>query len=84
MNIICNALNNIAPDADEAIIVQGTKMTETIEEICTALKEIPASIVNSVSEISLQAQTVHDQLQDSENTYAHNIVASYDGVQSVN
>jgi hypothetical protein len=76
MNNICNALNNVAPDADEAVIIQGTKMTDTIEDICTAVKSLPTSLSDSLSEVYNQAVSAHNSIQAEANAQAKSAVWS--------
>lgn len=83
MNNICNALNNVAPDADEAVIIQGTKMTDTIEEICTTLKSLPSTLSDSLTEIYTQSVSVHDSKQEDENSIAYTKAASTENVAKV-
>ena len=83
MQTISSALNNIAPEADEAVIVQGTKMTGVIEEICTALSSISGSITDSISSMYTEAVRAHDEIQNRLNDQAYNAVAGSSGVVSV-
>ena len=80
---IIGALNSVAPDADDAVIVQGTKMTGVIEEVCSALETIPGSVLDSVSSYYDEAVKIHDKYQIEYNTQAKNQVSSHEGVVRV-
>lgn len=83
INNICKALNNVAPDADEAVIVQGTKVTGTIEEVCSAIKSLPSSITDNISSMYTEAIAAHDNLQTQANDGAYNQVRNTADVVSV-
>ena len=83
MGLIVSALNSITDDASEAVIVQGTKMTSTIEEVVEALGKIPESITDSISSLYTEAVSVHDQLQTTANDNAYNSMRNTAGVTSV-
>lgn len=80
---IIGALNNVAPDADEAVIVQGTKMTGVIEEVCSALESIPGSVGDSLSSIYDESVKIHDKYQVEYNSQAESAVRSTEGVVRV-
>lgn len=82
MQSIVTALNNVEPEASEAVIVQGTKMTETINQTCEALKEIPAGIADAIEKMYTLSEQAHDRLQNEANDMAYN-AAMIDGVVSV-
>lgn len=69
---IANAMSQLTDDANDAIIVQGTKMTATFEEVITGIKTIPGQIGDSLSEIKSIAQQKHDELQNEFNDAARN------------
>lgn len=83
INKISRALTNVAPDADEAVIVQGTKITGTIEEVCTSIKSLPGTITDSVSSMYTEAISAHDKLQTQANDGAYNQVRNTPNVVSV-
>lgn len=83
MNNVCKALDNVTPDAEEAIIVQGTKMTEAIEETCSALKSLPGTFADSISSMYTEAISAHDRLQNQANDEARQAVRSTSGVSTV-
>ena len=83
INKISNALMNVAPDANEAVIVQGTKIQGTIEDVCSAIKTLPGTIVDNVSSMYTESITAHDRLQTKENEAARAQAGSYEGVVSV-
>lgn len=76
MQNIINGMSNIIIDADEAIIVEGTKMTQTIQDVCTELKKLPDSFIDSISGIYDESIKAHDALQKEENDKAYNAAAS--------
>lgn len=67
---IIRAINNIEPDASEAVVVQGTKMTKTIEETSEMFKALPGIMEASVREYYEVVVAAHDKLQDDANTTA--------------
>ena len=69
---IITAINNVEPEASEAVIVQGTKMTETINQTCDALREIPDGIAGAIEELYNMAVREHDRLQNEANDAAYN------------
>lgn len=70
IGIISNSLGKLTEDANDAIIVQGTKMTGTFEEIITGIKTIPDQIAESLAELKTIAQQQHDELQNQFNETA--------------
>ena len=83
MGLINTALNATTADADEAVIVQGTKMTSSIEEVCSALTSIPGSIKDSISSMYDAAVSAHDQIQEQANQDAYNTIKNTTGVTTV-
>ncbi len=83
MNNISKALSNVAPEAEEAVIVQGTKMTETIEEICSSLGSLSGTFADSISSLYTESVRAHDEIQTQANDDAYNAVASSSGVVRV-
>lgn len=83
MGLINSALSATTADASEAVIVQGTKMTSSIEEVCSALSKIPASIKDSISSMYDASVSAHDQLQERANQDAYNTMANTTGVTTV-
>ena len=83
MGLINTALNATTADADEAVIVQGTKMTASIEEVCSALTSIPGSIKDSISSMYDAAVSAHDQIQEQANQDAYNTIKNTTGVTTV-
>lgn len=69
---ITTALGKLTEDATDAIIVQGTKMTATFEEVITGVKTIPDQIGESISDLKTLAQQAHDDLQNQFNEAAKN------------
>ena len=83
MTKVSKALQDVAPDADTAVIVQGTKMTETIEQTCDALGSLSGTFGDSISGLYDQAMAVHDKLQNQANQEARSAVSSTSGVVRV-
>ena len=71
-NSITKAVKNIESDASEAVIVQGTKMTEAINQTCNAVKKIPGKIGETLEEMHTAAVEAHDRLQTEANEQAYN------------
>lgn len=67
---ITTALGKLTEDANDAIIVQGTKMTGVFEEVITGIKTIPDQIEASIIELKSLAEKGHDQLQNEFNETA--------------
>lgn len=72
MDNITSALGKLTEDANDAVIVQGTKMTATFEEVITGIKTIPGQIGDSLEELKTIAQQAHDELQNQLNENARN------------
>lgn len=83
MKVISHALQDVAVDAESAIIVQGTKMTQTIEDTCIALNSLPEQFVSTISSLYDEAVSAHDKLQQQANSDAETKVRSTVGVESV-
>ncbi len=83
---IINAITYIKLDAEDAIIVEGTKMTQTIDDICKELKQVPNTILESISSIYGESVKAHDELQIKANEEAYstaNATASGAGGQVI-
>ena len=72
MDNITTALGKLTEDDSDAVIVQGTKMTATFEEVITGIKTIPGQIGDSLEELKTIAQQAHDDLQNQLNENARN------------
>ena len=72
MDNITTASGKLTEDASDAVIVQGTKMTATFEEVITGIKTIPGQIGDSLEELKTIAQQAHDDLQNQLNENARN------------
>lgn len=83
MKEVGDKLRAITADASEAIIVQGTKMDEVIEDTADALDKVPAQIYDSISGLYTEAEAAHDKIQTAANEEARNAAASYTGVVRV-
>lgn len=80
---IKHALMDISLDAQDAIIVQGTNMKGTIEDICTAVGSLSSTFTNSLSGLYGEAEKAHDKLQEQANADARSAVRKYSGVVRV-
>jgi len=83
MKDVGDKLRAITADASEAIIVQGTKMDEVIEDTADALDQVPGQIYDSISGLYAEAEAAHDKIQTAANEEARNAAASYSGVVRV-
>ena len=83
MGLISSALSNLTSDANEAVIVQGTKMTGVIEELCGAIEGVPSSIYDKISGYYDEAMKIHDELQRKANGEAEQAAWGKEGVVSV-
>ncbi len=72
MKNITTALGKLTEDANDAIIVQGTRMTSTFEEVITGINTIPGQIGDSLADLKTLAQQAHDDLQNQFNEAARN------------
>lgn len=72
MESITTALGKLTEDANDAVIVQGTKMTATFEEVISGIKTIPGQIGDSLADLKTLAQQAHDDLQNQFNEAAKN------------
>lgn len=79
---ITKALGTLTEDANDAVIVQGTKMTATFEEVITGIKTIPGQVGDSLADLKTLAQQAHDELQNQFNDAARN-ACWCNGAQSV-
>ena len=83
MTSIATALHNMTQDANEAVIVQGTSMSGTIDDTATAISQIPGQVSSSISELYGLACQVHDSLQEQANEEARAAVSRASGVVRV-
>jgi len=71
MNNIANALRDTTKDTNEAIIVQGTKMTGTVEDTADSIAKIPSQVVESFQQLYTTAVQTRDAIQDELNEAAY-------------
>lgn len=76
MNNIATALRDTTKDANEAIIVRGTKMTGTIEDTADSIQKIPSQVIGSFQDLYTAAVNTRDALQEELNKAAYNSVAA--------
>ena len=72
MTVITTNLSKIKDDSTDSIIVQGTRMTSTFEEVISGINTIPGQIGDSLAELKTLAQKAHDELQNTFNDKARN------------
>ena len=82
MKNVANALTDISTDAEEAVIVQGTSMTGTIEETATLLNGLAGQVTSGIDQLYTYAVEAHDQLQTNNNIDAYN-ACKVSGVVSI-
>ena len=58
---ITNALGKLTEATEDSIIVQGTKMTGTLEDVITGIKTIPGQVGDSLADLKTLAQAAHDK-----------------------
>ena len=80
---VTNQLRGLTKDTDEALIVKGTKMTETVEQTADAISQIPAQVESSIGELYDNAVEAHRILQEKANEQAREAVSSASGVVRV-
>ncbi len=72
MDNVAKALTNVTEDASEAVIVQGTDMTKTIEDTALVLKNLSTEVTSGIDTLYDYAVQAHDKLQESKNNEAYN------------
>ena len=78
-----NDLRALTKDTDEALVVKGTKLTETVEDTATTIDSIPAQVEASFKELYQASITAHDQLQTEINKQAKATLEGHSGVSYV-
>lgn len=72
MQLIAKSLTNISEDAEDAIIVQGTNMSGTIEDTSTILGQLGTQVTQGIETLYDYAVQAHDTLQETNNARAYN------------
>ena len=72
MQIISQSLTHMSEDAEEAVIVQGTNMSGTIEDTALILSQLGAQVTQGIDTLYDYAVQAHDTLQESNNARAYN------------
>ena len=72
MQAVATSLTKISEDAEEAIIVQGTNMGQTIEDTANVLKELGGQVTAGIDTLYDYAVQAHDKLQENNNNRAYN------------
>lgn len=80
---VARELRAISQDADEAIIVQGTSMAQSIEDAATLLTQLPTQVTAGIDDLYGYAVEAHDHLQTGYNNKAYAEAASHPGVVRV-
>lgn len=80
MNKIVTKLTNISDDAGQAVIIQGAKMTGTLEDAAAQIKQLPAQMFGDIDSLKAAADNARDVIQQSNNDAMYNTVASCSGV----
>ena len=72
MQNVAKSLTNISEDAEEAVIVQGTNMSKTIEDTATILSQLAEQVTTGIESLYEYAVQAHDSLQENNNATAYN------------
>ncbi len=84
MDAIITAINTIiAPDAQEAVIVEGTRITPILEEVNEGIAAIANQMIESVSTLYDEAVIRFNEIQTQANNDAYQQVRTYTGVVNV-
>lgn len=67
----------------DAIVIDGTKMTEIVEQIIEAVKTYPSQLADSLTELVSKAESEHDRIQKEMNDAAYSACKGTAGVVSV-
>ena len=83
MSRISTSIRDVSSDAKEAVIVQGTNMSSTVEKTADAIAVIPSEISGSLDGLYASAVSAHDALQQQCNEEAKAAVSRSSGVVRV-
>ena len=72
IELVASDLKKLMDDSEDSIIVQGTKMTATFEEVISGIKTIPGQIGGSLADLKTLAQQARDKKQNELNQKAYN------------
>lgn len=72
IELVASDLKKLMDDSEDSIIVQGTKMTATFEDVISGIKTIPGQIGGSLADLKTLAQQARDQKQNELNQKAYN------------
>ena len=64
---LSSALRGVEQDANDAVVVQGSKIGGAIEETCSVLESVPNSIMGRIGNLKSEAEAAHDRLQNKYN-----------------
>ena len=67
---LSSALRGVEQDANDAVVVQGSKIGGAIEETCSVLESVPNSIMGRIGNLKSEAEAAHDRLQNKYNDEA--------------
>lgn len=80
---IVSALKDIMEEEKQAIVIKGTKMTETVEQIAEVLNTFPGQLADSLTDLVSKAESEHDRIQKEMNDAAYSACKGTAGVVSV-
>lgn len=84
MDAIIQSINTIiAPDAQEAVIVEGTRITPVLEDVNEAISMYANKMIEDLSILYEEALRKYDELQIQANNDAYYAVRSQAGVINV-
>ena len=83
MENVAKSLEEIAPNAGAALVVKGTNMKGTVEDIAKEIRQIADKIFATVSDIYDRSITVHDQIQSQYNSKAYDVASQGQNVVRV-
>jgi len=78
-----NGLRDLTADTDEAIVVKGTKLTDTVNQTADEIGKIPEQVESSFEELYQASIEAHDYIQTEINKQAHDAVQARSDVQYV-
>ena len=81
---IVKALNDIIPELEKALVVDGEIiLKKTLEDIVAYVQNIPSSLEKQISEINTLANKKHTELQEQANEAAKEAIENQAGVKRV-
>lgn len=83
MSTIARELAKVGEDSRSAIVVQGTSMGGTIDELNEIIVALPDQLLNGIDALYQNAVIARNSCQEQLNRQMYNQVASYSGVVRV-